>query len=432
MTGKLRVAVVGVGRWGCNLARTLVELPTCDVVMLCDSNLQQAERCALELGVPRATEHFEDVLDSSVDAVVIATPPDSHARLSRLSVEAGKHVFVEKPLATSLADGLELEQVSTGSRKLLMGGHLLRFHGGVGCLRRLVETGALGAIDFSLSRRLGWRAADRCGPWWSLAPHDLSVLRGCLGTEPRSIAAAAALEAPPSWNPMRAILGGAQASARPARSPIRVTAACEFGGGVRSLIDVGLLDQSKMRRVIIVGKRAMARFDDGEGGGVWIKNTPRQVAWPDIPSQTHPFTIDEADRIVDCVEELCHRGDEWSLVESNWPLPLALEMQKFVDACYDPRIAKTELEDAMAILRALESGARSMRDGGRCVRVPSRGRASDGSRESRTSFPEIPRDSRTSFPEIPQELRPSSPESKREPRSSPDSSPEPRSSSPDW
>jgi UDP-2-acetamido-3-amino-2,3-dideoxy-glucuronate N-acetyltransferase len=385
----LRVAVVGVGRWGYNLAKTLAELEGCEVVTLCDSNLQQAQQIAAELGVPNTTDHFENVLESAVEAVVIATPPENHARLAMLSVQAGKHVFVEKPLATSLAEGLELERVATSSRKLVMAGHLLRFHGGVACLRRLISSGELGAIDFSLSRRLGWRAADRCGPWWSLAPHDLSVLRGCLGVEPQRIAAAAALEPPVSWNPVRALLSSGVVGQRPAvRSPIRVTALCEFVGGVRSLVDVGLLDQSKMRRVIVVGRRAMARFDDGDQGGVWIKNTPRNITWPDMPVEAHPFTVEEADRLVDMVEDLCNRGDPWVLVESDWPRPLALEMRQFVAGCENQKLARIEMEDALAILRALEAGARSMRDDSRSVRVLPKSKGGDNGHDVPTSAPD--------------------------------------------
>jgi predicted dehydrogenase len=380
---------VGVGRWGYNLAKTLAELDTCELTAICDSNLQEAQRIGEQFRVSEATEHIENLLEGNVDAVVIATPPDTHGRLAMMCLQAGKHVFVEKPLATSLAEGLELERAAAASRKLVMAGHLLRFHGGVACLRRLVESGELGAIDFSVSRRLGWRAADRCGPWWSLAPHDLSVLRGCLGVEPQRIAAAAALEAPVSWNPVRALLSSSMVSQRPqVRSPVRVTAACEFTNGVRSLIDVGLLDQSKMRRVIIIGKRAMARFDDGEGGGVWIKSTPRKVAWPDSPSDTHPFTMDEADKIVDFVDDLGSRGEAWELVDTGWPKPLALEMKRFVAACDDPQLARVEMEDSLAILRALEAGARSMRDGSRTVKVLAKVRSSENGKDGESSSPE--------------------------------------------
>lgn len=384
MSPKLRVAVLGVGRWGYNLVRTLADIESCELVAICDTNLQRAKAIAFEFGISVASEFVE----GDADALVIATPPETHARQARLAVESGMHVFVEKPLATSLADGLELEQVATRSQKLVMAGHLLRYHEGVACLRRLVTAGELGTIEFSVSRRLGWRAADRCGPWWSLAPHDLSVLRGCLASEPVKIAAAAALEAPTSWNPMRALLGGSAASARPARCPIRVTACCEFAGGVKSLIDVGLLDQSKMRRVVVVGRRAMARFDDGDGGGVWIKPTPKAVHFPEMPTGAQSFTIEDADKIVNLVEDLSDHGEPWTLVESNWTEPLALEMRQFVAACQNPKLARIEMEDALAILRALEAGTRSMRDGGRTVRVPGKSRSTDVDQDAPTSSPD--------------------------------------------
>lgn len=370
MTAKLRVAVVGVGRWGYKLAKTLATIESCEVVTLCDSSLERLTQVAGELNVGSASEHFDDVLGEGVDAVVLATPPESHARLARLAVNAGKHVFVEKPLATSLADGLELQQAARTANRLVMAGHLLRFHGGVAALRKLVASGELGRVELMVSRRLGWRAADRCGPWWSLAPHDLSVLRGCLATEPLRVAAAAALEgAPTSWNPMRSWLSSGPGSQRQARCPVRVTAFCEFPASIAAVIDVGLLDNSKMRKVIAVGRRAMARFEDGDEGGVWVKPLPRRVEWPELPQGDAVFTVEEADRILNLVDEIASKGEPWQLVESNWPLPLAAEMRQFVAACKNQKLGHLEIDDAIATLRALEAGSRSMRDGGRAVRV---------------------------------------------------------------
>jgi UDP-2-acetamido-3-amino-2,3-dideoxy-glucuronate N-acetyltransferase len=368
----LRVAVVGVGRWGYNLAKSLSEIETCRLVAVCDSSLERLEQVASALHVPSSSEHFDDVLTNEVDAVVIATPPESHARLGRLAVDAGKHVFVEKPLATSLAEGLELEQAARAKQRVVMAGHLLRFHGGVVKMRELILSGELGQVEIVASRRLGWRAADRCGPWWSLAPHDLTVLRCCLGGEPQRVAAAAALGAPTSWNPVRALLGPAPSSQRPARSPIRVTAFCEFPGGIASLVDVGLLDNSKMRRVVAVGHHAMARFEDGDQGGVWVKPTPRRVHWPKLPEGDGEFTVDQAERILDTLDDIAAQGSPWTLIETGWQEPLNLEMRQFVAACEDPRLGRMEMDDALANLRALEAGARSMRDGGRSIRVQPR------------------------------------------------------------
>jgi UDP-2-acetamido-3-amino-2,3-dideoxy-glucuronate N-acetyltransferase len=372
MNRGLRVAVVGVGRWGYNLAKSLSEIETCRLVAICDASLDRLEQVASELHVAATSEDFDDVLTNEVDAVVIATPPESHARLARLAVDAGKHVFVEKPLATSLAEGLELEQAARVRQRVVMAGHLLRFHDGVAKMRELILSGELGQVDMMASRRLGWRAADRCGPWWSLAPHDLTVLRCCLGSEPQRVAAAAALDAPTSWNPVRALLGTGPSSQRPARSPIRVTAFCEFPGGIGSLVDVGLLDDSKMRRVVAVGRLAMARFEDGDKGGVWVKPTPRRVQWPGLPEGDGEFTLDQAERILDTLDDIAAQGSPWTLVESSWREPLNLEMRQFVAACEDPRLGRMEMDDAIANLRALEAGARSMRDGGRSIRVQPR------------------------------------------------------------
>jgi predicted dehydrogenase len=168
---------------------------------------------------------------------------------------------------------------------------------------------------------------------------------------------------------MRSWLSSGPNSQRTARCPVRVTAFCEFPSGIASLIDVGLLDQSKIRKVVAVGRRAMARFEDGDQGGVWVKPTPKQVAWPELPQGEAIFTVDEADRILEMLDDIANRGEPWQLVESNWPRPLAVEMQKFVAACENPQLADLEIEDAIATLRCLEAGARSMRDGGRAVRV---------------------------------------------------------------
>ncbi|HEY5959370.1 MAG TPA: hypothetical protein VIV60_22585, partial [Polyangiaceae bacterium] len=158
---------------------------------------------------------------------------------------------------------------------------------------------------------------------------------------------------------------------------IRVTAYCEFPMGVSALVDVGLLDDSKMRSVIAVGRRAMVRFEDGEQGGVWIKPTPRIVDWPDVPQGDQVFTIEQADRMLATLDAVAAQGQGWSLVESNWPEPLNLEMAQFVAACENPHLGRVEIDDALATLRALEAGARSMRDGGRCVRVQPRSIGSD-------------------------------------------------------
>ena len=150
----LGVAVVGVGRWGQNLLRVLGTLDTCRAVMVHDSTHQCAVETAAAFPGVAVAPAFDAVLSSAdVHAVLLATPPETHGSLARQVLEAGKHVFVEKPMATSLADALALERTAHRNGCLAMAGHLLRYHGGVAALRQLVAQGQLGRIEWALSRR---------------------------------------------------------------------------------------------------------------------------------------------------------------------------------------------------------------------------------------------------------------------------------------
>ena len=382
----LGVAVVGVGRWGSKLLSVLGQFDGCRVVLVHDGSEARAAEAAATVPSVGVAASFDEVLtNDQVHAVLLATPPETHGSLARQVLEAGKHVFVEKPMATSFADALALERTAHRNGCLVMAGHLLRFHGGVAALRQLVVQGHLGSIEFAVSRRIGWRASDRCGPWWSLAPHDLSVLRGVLGTEPDQIAATAFLPPPSSRNPMRKVLGGSQPP--PAmRCPVRIMAAAAFPGPTSALIDVGLLDNSKMRRVILIGRRAMAKFDDGVGGGIFTRPMRHGLDLAPLPPHEGTLSSEMASHFLDSVESAA-KGDGWTALEATWPDALRMELQQFIAACQNPRLARAEMDDALAIMRALETGARSMREGGRTLNVPKAARPIPGDREGLQGSP---------------------------------------------
>lgn len=377
---KLGVAVIGVGRWGLNLLRVLGGLDSCRVVCVHDSSENRAVEAAQTLpGVDIASSYDELIADHRVQAVLLATPPETHGPMAQLALEAGRHVFVEKPMATSLADALALERSAHRYDCLIMAGHLLKFHGGVTALRQIVAQGQLGHIEFALSRRIGWRNSDRCGPWWSLAPHDLSVLRGALGTEPEQIAAAACLPVAAPRSAVRKVLGGSQPPPS-MRCPQRVLAAASFPGPTATtstLIDVGLLDESKMRRVILIGRRAMARFEDGPEGGIWIRPSRHGLDLSPLPRDDVNLNPDIAIHFLETVENAT-RGEGWSRVVADWPDALRTELRQFISACQNPKLARVEMDDALAIMRVLEAGARSMREGGRTMNVPKAARPVPG------------------------------------------------------
>lgn len=370
MTESLGVAVVGLGRWGTNLLRVLGQLDGCRVRYVYDGAQGVAAEAAANANDVVVASALDQILSSpQVQAVLVATPPESHGLIARQVLEAGKHVFVEKPMATSLADALALERTARQNNCLAMAGHLLRYHAGVAALRNLIVQGKLGHVEWAVSRRIGWRAADRCGPWWSLAPHDLSVLRGALGTEPDQIAAAPCMPPPSTRNPVLKALTGSSQPPPSVRCPVRIVAAASFPGHTSALIDVGLLDDSKMRRVILLGRHAMAKFEDGTGGGLWIRPMRQALDLAPLPSSEQPLTFDVANHCLETIEAAA-KGDGWTALESSWPDALPTELQQFIAACQNPRLAEAEMEDALAIMRALEVGARSMREGGRTLNVP--------------------------------------------------------------
>lgn len=383
MTEPLGVAVVGLGRWGTTLLRVLSQLGSCTVRFVFDgAEGVAAEAASRYEGLAVANTLDQILSNSDVQAVLVATPAESHGVIARQVLEAGKHVFVEKPMATSLADALALERIARKGNCLAMAGHLLRYHAGVAALRQLIVQGRLGQIEWVLSRRVGWRAADRCGPWWSLAPHDLSVLRGALGCEPDQIAATPYIPPTNTRSSVLKVLGGGGGQAPASRRcPVRVVAAAAFPGHTSALIDVGLLDESKMRRVILVGRQAIAKFEDGVDGGLWIRPTHEGLDLLPVAMLDEPLSFEMATRYLETIEASA-KGNGWTALESSWPDPLPTELEQFIAACQNPRLAEAEMEDALAIMRALEFGARSMREGGRVLNVPKPPRRSPGELDS--------------------------------------------------
>lgn len=171
-----KVAVIGCGNWGKNLVRNFAHLGALGVV--CDTEPRRLEHARREHPGIQVTESFDSVLaNPEIKAVVIATPSDSHFRLAKQSLLAGKHVYVEKPLARDVSHAEELDQLATRSNLVLMVGHLLLYHPAVNCLKELIATGELGELRFVRSDRMNFNVTRR--DWsvlWDLAPHDISMM----------------------------------------------------------------------------------------------------------------------------------------------------------------------------------------------------------------------------------------------------------------
>src|SRR6478609_3894641 len=184
--GDVSIGIVGLGYWGPNLARNFAALPGARLTWLCDERAEVRERHAASYPQARATGELEDLLaDPQLDAIVLATPVPTHADLATRVLEAGKHCFVEKPLAQSVAEAERAAAAAERSDRILMVGHLLQYHPGVAKLKELVDEGHLGEAHYIYGNRLnlGQLRADE-NALWSLGAHDVSVVLHLIDEEP--------------------------------------------------------------------------------------------------------------------------------------------------------------------------------------------------------------------------------------------------------
>jgi predicted dehydrogenase len=241
----VRVAVVGLGYWGPNLVRNLYELPCAEVAYMCDRRPETFTRIGRRYPSIRQTTSFGEILaDDAVDAVAIATPVSTHFDLSRRALEAGKHVFVEKPLAGSADEAVRLAQVATDRGLVLMPGHTFLYSPPVEKVAELIGSGELGEIySISTSRvNLGLHQPD-VSVVWDLAPHDFSIIRSWLGELPSYVAAVARGCVMPDTPDVAFIHAG-------------------FPAGTIANVELSWLAPSKLRRTTVIGSSKMVVYDD--------------------------------------------------------------------------------------------------------------------------------------------------------------------------
>jgi predicted dehydrogenase len=244
-TATTGVAVVGAGYWGIHHVRVFAAEPRCSVRWVCDTDPTTAERGSRVAGAARATSSVDQVLaDPEVEAVVIATPSPTHAALACRALDAGKHVLVEKPMATSVADGERVVAAARRSGRVVLVGHLMVFHPALVRLGEIVASGALGELFYLHSTRvnLGRLRRDE-NALWSFAPHDLSMIDRLIGQTPRSVTARG------------------QGYLQPGVEDV-VFVTLRFAGGQMAHVHLSWLDPRKERRLTLVGSQKMAEFDD--------------------------------------------------------------------------------------------------------------------------------------------------------------------------
>ncbi|MDP9224433.1 MAG: Gfo/Idh/MocA family oxidoreductase [Actinomycetota bacterium] len=312
-----RIAQAGLGQWGKNLARNFAELA--ELAWLCDIDEETLVTFAERYPGVRTTTRFDELIaDESVDAVVVATPVPTHYKLARRALEAGKHVFVEKPPAMRGAEMEDLCKVAEERGRVLMPGHLLLYHPGVQKLKGLVDSGELGDVlcIYGNRQNLGTVRTNE-NALWSLGVHDLAVLLFLIDEQPSEV-----------WAHGNAFLNVGVEDV--------VFAYLRFPSGKIAHMHLSWLDPHKIRRITVVGREKMAVFDDME---LERKVTVYDKA-PEQPTTTYG-------------EWRTRTGDIYSPKVSNTE-PLRLECEHFlrlVDGEGEPLRAA---RDGLLVVRALE------------------------------------------------------------------------------
>src|SRR5215213_7655858 len=297
---EITVGVAGLGYWGPNLARNFAALPGCDLRWLCDGDAAALERVGAAVPTARRTPSLDDLLaDETLDAIALATPVPTHDALAERVLRAGKHCFVEKPLAQTVAGAQRAVAAAEDAGRTLMVGHLLEYHPGVAKLKELADGGELGDIHYIYSNRLnlGQLRADE-NALWSLGAHDVSVLLRLAGEEPHEVEARG------------------ESYMRPGVEDV-VFGFLRFPSGLSAHLHLSWLDPHKERRFTVVGSRRMATFDDmdlerkvtvydkgfDQAAGSWGEYITRSgdIHSPAIPNR-EPLRL-ECEHFVTCVRE---------------------------------------------------------------------------------------------------------------------------------
>ena len=335
MSSPVRTAVVGLGYWGPNLVRNLAELDGAELVAVCDLDPERLALVGRRYPAVRRTTEVQDVIDADdVDAVVIATPVSTHHPLGMSALSAGKHVFIEKPLAASTRDAAELATTAAAEGLVLMPGHTFLYSPPVVAIHDLVVSGALGDLLFISSSRvnLGLHQSD-VSVVWDLGPHDFSILRYWLGETPAHVSATA-----------RACIGD-----RPDVAFIDL----EYESGPIAHVELSWLAPSKLRRTTIVGSEKMVVYDD-------TSNEPVRVFDSGV-NLREPETFGEF--------RLTYRTGDIVSPRIDAAEPLAIELRDFCNAINKSIQPRSSSGLGVEVVRMMEAVDRSLSSAGARVSV---------------------------------------------------------------
>jgi len=330
------IGVVGTGDWGANLVRNFAGLPGARLTAVCDADPKRLAATTARYPEAQGFEHMDGVAGhAEVRGVVVAASAVQHYPIAKRMLEAGKDVYVEKPLALEVAHAQELVRLAARQQRILMVGHLLLYHPAVRYLKGLVERGELGELRYLYSQRvnLGKVRKDE-NALWSFAPHDLSVILHLLDAEPVDVVAR-----------------GSAFLQRGVEDVVFVD--LRFPDGRLAHVHVSWLDPHKLRKFTVVGSQKMAVFDDMEASE---------------KLKIYDKGVDRAGEVVSYDDALTVRSGDILIPKISLQEPLRIECQHFIDCIRERRTPLTDGRDGLRVVKVLAAAQASLDAGG--VPVP--------------------------------------------------------------
>lgn len=355
MTLKTTVAVVGCGYWGPNLIRNFRSLPDCRLKVMCDLNQQRLKHLHQLYPEVEVSTEFEKVLaDPEINAVAIATAVRFHYPMAKASLLAGKHTFIEKPMAASVAECEELIEIAHKQGLILMIGHTFLYSPAVRKIKEIVKSGDVGDIRYISARRLNLGLYQKdINVAWDLAPHDISIILYVMGETPTFV--------------------NCSGSAHVTKKIEDVTSMClTFKRNRSAIIQSSWLDPRKVREMTIVGSRRMIVYDD-------VAQIEKLKIY-DARVETPPHYDTFAD-----FHYAYHYGDMY-VPYIKQEEPLKVETQHFLDCIRNKTKPISSGEQGLEMVRILEASSESLRQNGAAVELAGKSKSGSSSGEGDTKF----------------------------------------------
>ena len=325
-------AVIGYGYWGPNLARNVAESRALSLEIVCDGAEEQRRRAAERHQQVRTVASLDEVLeDDAIEAVVVATPPHTHYEVAKAALLAGKHVLVEKPLATRVDHAQELKRIGEQVDRVIMPGHTFVYSPAVNAVRDLIRGGVVGDIHFVTSSRMNLGKYQRDGVICDLAPHDISILLYWLE---------------------RPVLGVAASGSSVFKQGVPETAflTLTFSGGATANVQISWLAPRKVRQMIVVGSKRMVQYDDTAA------DEPVRVYDRGMDVAPEPASFGE--------HQLIYRTGDVVIPRVEPREPLSLELEDFARAIRTGEEPRSNVDLGISIVAAVQAATSSLEANG--------------------------------------------------------------------